>query len=101
MAVYVNPLRGQSRFLLGRTAAPPPLYALTADAENELHAFAAELGLRRDPGSAGGAQHVTRHYTLTQGERDRAVELGAQAISAREADRMERQREAMRGERQP
>ena len=33
MAVYVNPLRGQSRFLLGRTSAPPPLFALTADAE--------------------------------------------------------------------
>ncbi len=27
MAVYVNKLRGQSRFLLGRTAAPPPLFA--------------------------------------------------------------------------
>ena len=44
---------------------------------------------------------VTRHYLLTEGERDRAVELGAQVISAREADKMERQRAAMRGESQP
>ena len=44
---------------------------------------------------------VTRHYTLTEGERDRAVVLGAQAIKAREADKMERQRAAMRGEGHP
>ena len=56
MAVYVNQLRGQGRFLLGRTTAPPPLFALTADAEDELHAFAARLGLRRDPGAADGAR---------------------------------------------
>jgi hypothetical protein len=101
MAVYVSKLRGQSRFLLGRTAAPPPLFALTADAEDELHAFAASLGLRRDPGTAAGSQQVTRHYTLTEGERDRAVELGAQVITGREADRMEQQRAAIRGEHQP
>jgi hypothetical protein len=103
MAVYVNQLRGQGRFLLGRTAAPPPLFALTADAEDELHAFAARLGLRRDPGAAAGSQQqrVTQHYTLTQGEHDRAVELGAKVITAREADRMEQQRAAIRGEHQP
>jgi hypothetical protein len=102
MAVYVNQLRGQGRFLLGRTAAPPPLFALTADAEDELHDFAARLGLRRDPGTVAGSQQpATRHYTLTQGEHDRAVELGAQVITAREADKMERQRAAMRGERRP
>lgn len=102
MAVYVNQLRGQSRFLLGRTAAPPPLFALTADAEDELHAFAGQLGLRRDPSAEAGSQpHITRHYTLTEGERDRAVELGAKAITAREADKMEQQRAAIRGERQP
>jgi hypothetical protein len=31
MAVYVNKLRGQGRFLSGRTA---PLFGLTADAED-------------------------------------------------------------------
>jgi hypothetical protein len=40
------------------------------------------------------------HYLLTEGQRDRAVELGAQVITAREADKMERQRAAVRGESQ-
>lgn len=107
MTVYVNKLRQQGRLLMGgRTAPPPPLFALTADGEDELHAFAARLGIRRDPGTpvtpAGFVQElVVRHYMLTEGERDRAVELGAQAISARKAAKMERQRAAMRGERLP
>ena len=99
MAVYVYKLRGPSRLLMGRTAPPPPLFGLAADAEDELHAFAARLGIRRDPGTPVGS--VTRHYTLTEGERDRAVILGARVITAREADKMERQRAAMRGESRP
>jgi Protein of unknown function (DUF4031) len=103
MAVYVYKLRGPSRLLMGRTAPPPPLFGLSADAEDELHAFAARLGIRRDPGTPVGAQQeiVTRHYTLTEGERDRAVILGARVITAREADKMERQRAAVRGESRP
>jgi hypothetical protein len=101
MAVYVNKLRGQDRLLLGGSA--PPFFGLTADAEDELHAFAARLGIRRDLSTPVGSQQelVTGHYTLTEGERDRAVELGAQVITAREADKMERQRAATRGESQP
>ena len=41
------------------------------------------------------------HYTLTQAERDRAMALGAQSISARQAGKLERQRAVMRGERLP
>jgi hypothetical protein len=102
MAVYVHKLGGQGRLLFGRVSPPPPMFGLTADAQDELHAFAARLGIRRDPGTPVGPQQelVTRHYLLTEGERDRAVELGAQVISAREADKMERQRAAMRGESQ-
>ncbi|HEY6295633.1 MAG TPA: DUF4031 domain-containing protein [Streptosporangiaceae bacterium] len=98
--MYVYRLRDPSRLFMGRTAPPPPQFGLMADAEDELHAFAARLGIRRDPGTPVGSQHelVTRHYTLTEGERDRAVELGAQAITARAAGKMERQRAAMRGE---
>jgi hypothetical protein len=75
---------------------PLPLFTLTADSEDELHAFAERLGIRRDPGTpatpAGFVQDAeVRHYLLTQGERDRAVELGAQPISARKADKIERQ----------
>jgi hypothetical protein len=78
------------------------MFGLTADTEDELHAFAAGLGIRRDPGTPAGPQQelVTRHYLLTEGQRDRAVELGAHVITAREADKMERQRAAMRGESQ-
>ena len=98
MAVYVSRLRDRSRLLLGRVAPPPPLFRLTADTQDELHAFAARLGIRRDPGTPVGSELVTRQYTLTEGQRDHAVQLGAQVISAREADKMERQRAAMRGE---
>ena len=77
------------------------MFGLTADAQDELHAFAARLGVRRDLDTPVGPQQlVTRHYLLTEGQRDRAVELGAQVITAREADKMERQRAAMRGESQ-
>jgi len=102
MAVYVNKLRDRSRLLMGRTAPPPPFFGLTADSQDELHAFAAMLGIPRDPGTPVGPQQelVTRRYLLTEGERDRAVGLGAQAITAREADKMERQRAAMWGESQ-
>jgi hypothetical protein len=100
MTVYVNKLRGQGLLLSGRTAPPPPLYSLTADSEDELHALAERLGIRRNPGTPPGSpeQVITRHYTLTEGERDRAVQLGAQPISARQAGKLERQRAAMRGE---
>ena len=100
MAVYVNKRRDRARLLLGRSTLPPPSFSLTADSEDELHAFAARLGIRRDPGTPTGPQQelVTRDYLLTEGQRDQAVELGAQVISAREADKMERQRAATRGE---
>ena len=102
MAVYVNKLRDRSRLFYGRTSPPPPMFGLTADAQDELHAFAARLGIRRDPGTPVGPQQelVTLHYLLTEDQRDRAVELGAQVITVREADKMERQRAAMRGESQ-
>jgi Protein of unknown function (DUF4031) len=96
MAVYVYELRGQRWRPVGLSQA---WFGLTADTDDELHAFAARLGLPRDmfrPGTPAGPQQapVAGHYTLTQGERDRAVGLGAQAISAREADRIQRQRAA-------
>ena len=101
MAVYVNKLRDRARLLFGRTSPPPPWFGLTADTQDELDAFAET---RHSPGPwyPGWAQQelVTRHYLLTEGQRDRAVELGAQVITAREADKMERQRAAARGESQ-
>ena len=79
MAVYVNKRRDWSRLLMGRTAPPPPLFGLTADTQDELHAFAARLGIRRDPGNPVGPQQemVTRHYLLTEGQRDWKVDKTA------------------------
>lgn len=107
MTVYVSKLPRQVwLFMGGRAAPPPPLFGLSADSEDELHAFAEKLGIRRNPGTpvtpAGFMQEPSAlHYTLTKGERDRAVQLGAQAISARQAGKLERQRAVMRGERLP
>lgn len=94
------------RLLAGEVYMGPPLFALTADSDDELHAFAARLGIRQDPGTpatpAGFVQDaVVRRYLLTQGERDRAVELGARSISARKAGKIERQQAAVTGEPQP
>ena len=79
-----------------------PWYRLTADTEDELHAFAARLGLPGQgvqPGTLDGPQQVSVswHCTVTAGERDRAIELGAQATTQREVTKMERQRAAELG----
>jgi hypothetical protein len=94
MTVYVHKLRGQRGLLDGATP-NDPWFGLTADTEDELHAFAARLGLQRNmfqPGAPAGSPQVsvTGHYDVTEGERDRAVALGAQAITAREEAKRER-----------
>ena len=93
MTVYVYRPRGQGAALFGRTSSPDPWFALTADTEDELHALAAEIGLTRamfQPATPAGRHQgpVAGHYNLTLGERDRAVTLGAQSITARDASRM-------------
>ncbi len=103
MTVYVYKLRGQGGLLYGRTPHPSPWFGLTADTEDELHAFAGRLGLGRNvwqPGKPTGPQQVsvTGHYYLTEGERDQAVALGAQAITPRQKDKMERQRASWLGD---
>lgn len=99
MTAYVYQLPGQGGALFGRTSHPDPWFALTADADDELHGLAADLGLTRAmfrPAAPGGPRRapVAAHYDLTPGEHDRAVARGAQPITAREAERMARQREA-------
>ena len=99
MTVYVHKLQGQSRAFFGRTPRSDPWFVLTADTDDELHAFAASLGLTRvmfRPGAQALPQQesVAAHYDVTLGERDRAVALGARMITPEEANRMERQRAA-------
>jgi hypothetical protein len=86
MTVYVYELPGQRHTLFGRSPMSDPWFGLTADTEAELHAFAARLGLTRvmfQPAKPDGPQQAsaTGHYDVTEGERDRAVALGAQPIT--------------------
>jgi hypothetical protein len=54
---------------------------LSADTLDELHAFAARLGLRRE----WFQDHpIMPHYDLTPGKHARALALGAALVSARE-----------------
>ena len=97
MTVYLHQFRRQGRTWFGRTASPDPWFALTADTDEELHAFAEGLGLTRimfRPGTPPGPRQpaVAGHYDVTMGERDRAVALGAQRITAKEADEKAQQR---------
>lgn len=99
MTVYAYKIQHQARFA-ARTG--DAWYDLTADTEDELHAFAAQLGLPRQGFALGplvGPQQVSVswHYTVTAGERDRALALGARAITQREVTRIERQRAAILG----
>jgi hypothetical protein len=97
MTVYVHKLEGQGRSFFGRTAPPDPWFVLTADADDELHSFAARLGVTRAMFRPGKEALPTQkpqaaHYPITIGERDRAVALGAKLLTEREASRMLQQR---------
>jgi hypothetical protein len=99
VTVYAYKAKRQERWAAG---IGDPWFELTADTEDELHEFAARLGLPRQgcqPGSLVGPQQVpvSWHYTLTAGEYDRAIELGAHAITHREVIEIERQRAAELG----
>ena len=100
MTVYAYKMRHQARFGIRTTS--DPWFNLTADTQDELHEFAARLGLPRQgfqPGSLVGPQQasVSWQYTVTAGERDRAIELGAQAVTQKEVTKIEPQRAAELG----
>ena len=70
VTVYVHKMEGQGRALFGRTAAPDPWFILTADTDDELHAFAERLGLTRvmfRPGEQALPKQalVAAHYVTT------------------------------------
>ena len=55
---------------------------LAADTLDELHEFAARLGMRRGWFQSGNGRHP--HYDLVKSRRDRAVALGALEVSGRD-----------------
>ncbi|OBF76147.1 MULTISPECIES: DUF4031 domain-containing protein [Mycobacteriaceae] len=69
---------------------------LMADTDDELHAFAAKLGLRRAWHQKQGTP--TSHYDVTEPKRQLALKLGAVPIgymSRESMDLLRRKREAM------
>jgi hypothetical protein len=99
VTIYAYKMKHQQRWAGGISG---PMFDLTADTEDELHEFVARLGLPRQgcqPGPLVGPQQVSVswHYPVTAGEHDRAVELGAQAITDQEVTEIERQRAATVG----
>ena len=89
MAVYVDELRGYDTDSIKPEARRygRQWCHLTADTEEELHAFAARLGLRRAWYQVGGrkAWHwYLSHYDLVPSKRALAVRLGAEEVKLRE-----------------
>ncbi len=77
MPVYVDPLCKNGWVLRGRTVRN---CHLVADTEQELHDFAAKIGMKRAWFQAGRVPH----YDLTESRRARAVSMGAREITRRE-----------------
>lgn len=80
MTVYVDDMRKLAT--VGRLEAR--WSHLTADTEEELHAFAAELGLPRRTAQFPGTWKS--HYDVTDFLRDQAIALGAVAIGYASAE---------------
>lgn len=81
MSVYVDGLfvaqaRGSAAALVGRRNGNQWCH-LMADSFEELHAFAARIGMKR-------AWFQGDHYDLTPGRRAKAVELGAKEVTGRD-----------------
>lgn len=82
MVVYVDPT-----FQVTPTGADAARYGdrwchMIADTEEELHAFAAKIGMQRSWAQNPGTPSA--HYDLVPSRRTRAVKAGAQEITHRE-----------------
>ena len=75
--VYVDPMYANGWVLRGWEVKN---CHLIADTDEELHAFAEKLGMKRTWFQGG----KTSHYDLTQRRRDEAVRLGAVELTRRE-----------------
>lgn len=65
---------------------------LTADTTEELHRFAAGLGLRRAWFQEHAHDPLRHHYDVTEALRHEAIDRGAVAVTWRQAARVRRQR---------
>jgi hypothetical protein len=95
MTVYVDDMRMPA--LVGHVQAR--WSHLTADTDEELHAFAARLGLRREWFQPNTRRPEANHYDVTDALRDEAIRLGAVAETIRDGAR--RRRAASEARRRP
>ncbi len=65
---------------------------LVADSDEELHAFASLLGMRREWFQHKESRPHQSHYDLPERSRQQALTLGAVAVTWRQLGRMMRQR---------
>lgn len=80
MTVYVDEIRDWTLLAKARGLRHSHWCHLTADTEEELHAFAKRLGLRRSWYQRKGPNDYRWHYDVTPPKRAHAVRLGAQEI---------------------
>jgi hypothetical protein len=88
MTVYLDDWRQPAR--LGSVA--DRWSHLVADSEEELHAFAARLGMRRESFQSKRHRPHHAHYDVPERSRHTVLEMGAVAVSWRELGRMLRNR---------
>jgi hypothetical protein len=97
MAVYVDDTGIPASVRNGSRVHTSTWCHLTADTQEELHAFAARLGLKRSyfqPGKPiGGKPSPFWHYDLTARKRAQAVTLGAVQVGYRDMPSLMRARE--------
>ncbi|WP_050514213.1 MULTISPECIES: DUF4031 domain-containing protein [Streptomyces] len=83
MAVYVDEIQDWTWIAKARGLRHTHWCHLTADSEEELHAFAVRLGLRRAWFQKKGPRDYRWHYDIVPSKRDQAVRLGAQEVDRR------------------
>jgi hypothetical protein len=98
MTVYVDNANIPATVTNGRARHTSAWCHLFADTPDELHLFAARLGLRRSyfqPGTSrsDGTPSPYWHYDITTRKRQHALRLGAQAVTCRQAIQIIRDRE--------
>lgn len=83
MSVYVDEIRDWGLIARARGLRHTHWCHLTADTEEELHAFAARLGLRRSWFQKKSDRDYRWHYDIVPSKRAQAVRLGAQEVDRR------------------
>src|SRR5437763_17045483 len=99
MTVYVDDAHIRATVRNGPARHTTAWCHLFADTQDELHAFAARLGLRRSyfqpgPARGDGSPSPYWHYDLTASKRQQALRLGAHAVTWRQSLQIIRDREA-------